>query len=272
MIIDGHHHIEDDYEPILRSMDALGIDMTVLVGVGVSDLGVVTIKDSPVFRSHFLLKTFGPMKARRIVKSKWFNEVILEKPRNDAVLRAMEEKPDRFAGFAFVNPARPEVLADIETCLDRGMKGIKFALLQFPEDMGGPRMKAICELARDRDVPIFVHPGITSESANMEPMIRAFPKNKFIIAHAGVQFFRETIEFAKKYEKVFVDTSSYIVTKRKLEILHRELGPEKIIFGSDVPVMAKDQKSAMEKITNLKIPDSHKEMILGENLRNLLGL
>ena len=270
MIIDGHQHIVDDYRPILARMDALGINRTVLLGVGVRDLSVVTIRNTPVFKSHLLFKTLGMIKARMLVNSRALKEGLLGDPRNDAVLRAIKEKPDRFSGFCFVNPESPHALDEINRCLDAGMKGIKLALVQYPTDLNGPKMAALCELARARKVPIFVHQGITRESSDVSNLVRRFQDVVFVIAHTGCQCFDEVMEMARTRDNVFVDTSSYIATRKKIQRICDTVGASKLIFGTDVPVMCKDPEDALEKIRTLKASDGDKEKILGRNLAAML--
>jgi len=193
MIIDGHCHIEAGHEHILARMDALGIDRTVLVGVGCRTLSVVTIRDSFIFRSHFLFRTLGTWRARRLVRSRALREALLDNPINERVLLALREKPDRFYGFAFVNPESDRALDEIRRCLAAGMRGIKLALLQYPADLSGPRVAAICELAAEHRVPLFFHQGLTPASSDARQMTAAFPAVSFIIAHAGVQYFGENL-------------------------------------------------------------------------------
>ena len=273
MVIDGHHHIDgDNYQAVVTSMDELGIDKTVLIGVGVSDMSVVTVKDSIVFRLDWLLKLLGPIKGRAVINSQEFKDVILSKPKNDDVLRAMAKCPERFEGFCFINPEQDDVMDEIERCFAGGMIGIKMALLQFPADLSGTNMKLICEYAKAKNAPIFLHQGITKESYDMTQMLKDFPTNYFIIAHAGVQLFQEAINAALKYENVFIDTSSYIVTPAKIKTMHKKLGASKILFGSDVPVMSDNQAIAFDKINNLDISDSDKQRMLGDNLKEILAL
>ena len=270
MIIDGHQHVVDDYRPILARMDALGIDRTVLVGVGVRDLSVVTIRNTPVFKSHFLFKTLGMMKARALVNSRALKEGLLGEPRNDAVLRAIKERPDRFFGFCFVNPESPRALDEIGRCLDAGMLGIKLALVQYPTDVNGPKMATICEVAQAKRVPIFVHPGITREASDISSLVKMYQGVVFIIAHTGCQCFDEVTELARTCNNVFVDTSSYIATQKKIQRICDTAGAEKLIFGTDVPVMCTDPAEALEKIRTLNASDADKEKILGGNLQRIL--
>lgn len=272
MIIDGHQHIVDDYRPILARMAALGIDRTVLVGVGVRDLSVVTIRNTPMLKSHFLFKTLGMMRARALVNSRALKEGLLSDPRNDAVLRAIKERPDRFSGFCFVNPESPRALDEISRCLDAGMKGIKLALVQYPTDLNGTKMAMLCEIARAKRVPIFVHQGITRESSEISGVVKMYQDVIFIIAHTGCQCFDEIMGLARTCDNVFVDTSSYIATRRKIQRICDTAGAGKLIFGTDVPVMCEDPAEALEKIRTLKASDADKEKILGGNLRRILKM
>jgi len=271
MVIDGHRHIAGDYAPILRRMDALGIGKTVLIGVGVRDLSLVTIHDSPVFRSHLLFRTLGMLKARRLVGSRAFRENLLRDPRNDDVLRAVRERPDRFAGFAFVNPESPNALPELKRCLEQGLRGIKLALVQYPTDLRGKNMTALCEVAREFAIPVFMHLGISSAASEAEWLAEAFSDVVFIIAHAGVQRFEETLVLAMRCDNVYVDTSSYIATVAKIRRLYTTLGAGKLIFGSDVPVMCRDEADALAKIDALHLPASEKRKILGGNLASVLA-
>ncbi|MGZ5001160.1 MAG: amidohydrolase family protein [Methylomonas sp.] len=191
MIIDGHRHIVDRFEPILAEMDASDIDKTVLVGIGVRDLAPVTIADSWVFRSHFLFRTLGMIKARQLVSSSEFQNNLLPAPRNDVVLEAIKQCPDRFAGFAFINPESPQGLTELQNCLDQGMQGLKLALVQYPSDLRGTHMAALCEIAQSFSIPVFMHLGLTVATSQPDWLLKAFPDVAFIIAHAGVQCFDE---------------------------------------------------------------------------------
>jgi predicted TIM-barrel fold metal-dependent hydrolase len=270
VIIDGHHHIVDNYEPILKRMDQLGIDGTVLVGVSVPDLSVVTIRPSLLFRSDLIFRTWGVVKARQILRSRALQESLMVDPRNDAVLRAVAARSDRFFGFAFVNPESPRALEIARSCLDAGLCGIKLTLFQYATDLAGDRMSALCELAREYRVPVFVHIGVRPESSNFEAPVCNFPEVNFILAHGGVHRFRDAIELARTRDNLFVDTSSYIVSPPKLKKLLESLGAGKLIFGTDVPVMARDPSEGLRKIEGLPLKPADRDLILGQNLLGLL--
>jgi len=271
MIIDGHHHICAEPSPILARMDKLGIDCTVLVGVGVRDLSVVTVRDSLVFRVPWLLKTFGVWKSRVLVNSRRLQETLMAQPDNDWVEAAIRQHPKRFRGFVFVNPALPGTLEEVERRLTAGFCGIKMALLQYPAALDGPEISALCEIADARRIPVFFHQGLTPATSDPSRMIRRFPNVNFIIAHTGVQYFEQALALAREHRNVWLDTSSYFVTEAKLRRLVREVGAQKLIFGSDMPVMVGDPEEALNKILALKISERERASILGENLQQILA-
>jgi predicted TIM-barrel fold metal-dependent hydrolase len=270
MIIDGHQHIESGYGNILARMDALGIDRTVLIGVGVRDLSVITIRDSLIFHHDILLRTIGQWRARRLLGSKLIKSVLMPQPDNDRVLAAIKEKPDRFYGFAFINPQIEGYMNELARCLDAGMQGIKLALPQYPADLSGKRVFALCEVAEARKIPIFFHQGLTPASSNAFTMVKAFPSVTFILAHAGAHYFHEALQLATANANVFVDTSSYFVTVPKLRRLCREIGPRRLIFGTDVPVMSRDPSEGLAKIRALKLDAADEKWVLGETLQKII--
>jgi predicted TIM-barrel fold metal-dependent hydrolase len=150
------------------------------------------------------------------------------------------------------------------------MCGLKLALVQYPTDLNGAKMAALCEVADRRNIPVFMHLGLTKASSQADGLVKAFPRVNFIIAHAGVQCFSETLALARRCENVFVDTSSYIATTGKIRDLCAKLGAGKLIFGSDIPVMCGSLAEALNKIDGLAIPDAEKAKILGGNLLNIL--
>lgn len=272
MIIDGHLHIAGEPRPILARMDALGIARTVLVGIGVRDLRAVTIRDSLVFRMPFLLRTVGVWRSRSVVRSLRTRELLLPCPDNDRVAAAVRAHPDRFLGFAFINPEHPDMLAEAERRLDMGFHGIKLALLQYPCALDGPEISALCNLAQARNVPIFFHQGLTADTADAARMVAHFPSVRFIVAHAGVQYFNQAVALAEANSNVWLDTSSYFVTPAKLRHLLRRPGFRKLVFGSDVPVMALDPADALAKIMALPLSASERDAILGGNLMSILEM
>ena len=109
---------------------------------------------------------------------------------------------------------------------------------------------------------------ISQLATTVDPMI------DLILAHLGSDLsanWKEHlagIEMARRHPNVYLDTGA-VVFSRYIEQAVKELGPEKIIFGSDEPEV--DCRLEIFKIRVLKLPKEQEEMILGGNMLRLLS-
>ena len=76
------------------------------------------------------------------------------------------------------------------------------------------------------------------------------------------------IEAAKRLANLYLDTSS-VVFFRYLEQAAYELPPEKLIFGSDGPLV--DSRVELYRIRLLKLTQEKERLILSGNILRLLG-
>jgi len=72
----------------------------------------------------------------------------------------------------------------------------------------------------------------------------------------------------KKHEHVFFDTA--LAQPQTILRFVREVGAERILFGSDIPFGT--MKLELQKVLSLPLNDREKEAILGGNIRRLTGL
>ena len=72
---------------------------------------------------------------------------------------------------------------------------------------------------------------------------------------------------ARRYPNVYLETSSVVFTEY-LERAAKELPPEKLIFGSDGPLV--DSRVELYKIRLLKLPRDHEAKVLSGNILRLL--
>ncbi|MDZ4849841.1 MAG: amidohydrolase family protein [Pirellulaceae bacterium] len=94
-----------------------------------------------------------------------------------------------------------------------------------------------------------------------------FPEQKFLCAHAGGEW-ENGIRAVRDSPNIFVETSGFDSTAGFLEMAVRELGAERIVFGSHLPTRSLGTELA--KITTAAISDEDRKKILGENYRKLI--
>jgi len=187
---------------------------------------------------------------------------------NEEIAEICGRHPGRFIAFADHSPAteagRIRSLM-LRECHDLGVRGIG--------EMEEEPNAELLEVAKELRLPILIHPP-QERVAPFYDFVPTNPDVNFIVAHlgsSGSEDFDEhlaAISLAKCYPNVYLDTSNVVLT-RYLKMAIEELGPEKILFGSDEP--ESDCRLEIFKIRNLKLPKDHEEMILGGNILRLLG-
>ncbi|MBI4660955.1 MAG: amidohydrolase family protein [Verrucomicrobia bacterium] len=184
---------------------------------------------------------------------------------NEEIASFARRWPDKFIGFA-KHDAKTEA-GKIRDLLRRevrelGLKGLKLHGVPSPE---------MVETAEELRIPILFHPPKVLESLEA---VRSAPKVAFIMAHLGNFASRDwkehvrAIEAAKAFPNLYLETSS-VVFVDYLERAAKELPAEKLIFGSDGPLV--DSRVELHKIRLLKLPPEKERLVLSGNILRLLG-
>lgn len=94
-----------------------------------------------------------------------------------------------------------------------------------------------------------------------------FPEQKFLCAHAGGEW-QQGIQAVRDSPNILVETSGFDPTAGFIEMAVRELGAERIVFGSHLP--SRSLGTEVGKIIGADISDRARRLIFGENYRKLL--
>jgi len=191
------------------------------------------------------------------------------------------KKHKEFITFASVDFLKENYIDDLHNYMKLGCKGLKIhPVIQqiLPSDK---RILNLLEEYQKYNLPACIHVGpcragfseIEAEKYaypnQVIKLIKLFPKINFIFAHMGLQFYKEVLEYAYKYENIYLDTSF-----QPIEILKKAenmVGSERIIFGSDFPLLS--QKSVIRIIKKSFQKNSLKlENILYNNINRLIKL
>ncbi len=189
---------------------------------------------------------------------------------NDRVADCVRRYPDRVVGFCYINyfEGGEEVQqAELKRCFDEfGFKGIKvinvnesYPLACRYFELDDP-LQPTWEFAQQRGAPILCHGIVTGEIA------RRYPGANFIVAHgSAVPDF--CISMAK-LPNVYCDMSATTMIAGTLELLCDKIGPQRILYGSDLPASDPGQRLGM--VMAAHISETDKELILGRNMQRLL--
>ena len=166
-----------------------------------------------------------------------------------------------------------------------GAKGIKVhpALQQFY--MGDDRMRPIYEACIELDIPIVTHSGPSrggdqyAEPRAFADVLRDYPRLRLVIAHMGGGAWRQLLELAQTFPQATFDCCEIMewcggtnaATDQQLAKLIKDVGPERVMMGSDWPWY--DIDHSVEIVMELPIlAQEEKEAILGANAQRILRL
>jgi len=207
-----------------------------------------------------------------------FESLVQAKP--ETVSIPLERWPDLLIGMIQLNANDvPASLDALDRWLRDGpMRGVYFAgggpgALTCADTNFYPLVERIAELGG----VIMQHtwfktggkqgPGESTPSELAELAAR-FPEQKFLCAHAGGEW-EKGIRAVRDSPNILVETSGFDATAGFVEMAVRELGPERVVFGSHLP--SRSLGTELSKVTAAEIPEAAKKIILGGNYRLLLG-
>ncbi|MBN1342290.1 MAG: amidohydrolase family protein [Phycisphaerae bacterium] len=243
MIIDGHVHIgtgsffhmSADGEFLVRQADAAGFDR--------------------LFVTH-LAALFYDMREG-----------------NDALGKELARFPDRLIGMATIPTPRfgDQAVDEVRRCHETyGMRGVK--TYSYPEaSIAEPASLPLMELAAELAMPVLVH--ITPDECDY--LMTRVPDVPLVMAHMGGHpwangDWQRAIAVAAKHPNLLLDTASSQIDNGMLERAVAEIGPERIVFGTDMPLL--DPYTQLAKVTGAIVTDEAKALILGGNYQRILGL
>ena len=235
-------------EELLAAMDEAGIDLSVILNIG--------------WESHELC-----------VKT------------NDYILDSVSRYPRRLIGFCAIQPrAGDAAIAEMQRCARAGAKGIgelRSDVQEFDLTDEGT-MKPVVDAALKHDLVLLTHSsepvgheysgkgGITPEI--LYSFITAFPKLRLVCAHwgGGLPFYALMPEVARALTNVLFDTAAtvFLYKPEIFEQVSRMIGSDKILFGTDYPLM--HQSRVLAQVQSAQLPKEAKVNILGANAEKLL--
>jgi len=187
---------------------------------------------------------------------------------NREVARIVASRPERFYGFAFVNPVRDSgrVMALVTEAVQRhGFCGIKV------HRHDARITREICEAARAFCLPVLYD--VMGEVSTVELLATEYPDVTFIIPHLG-SFSDDwraqlaLIDHLVRHPNVFTDTSGI----RRFDLLEQALkraGAQKILFGSDGPWLRPAVELA--KVRALGMQEADEKLVLAGNFLRLIA-
>ncbi|GIX03459.1 MAG: hypothetical protein KatS3mg113_0465 [Planctomycetaceae bacterium] len=193
---------------------------------------------------------------------------------NDEVIEAVAHWQHRCFPLAYVNPRyEKESVKEIERCVDHGpCVGIKLWVAVRCHEECLDRIVQTCHASQGI---IVQHtwwkttgnlPG-ESTPRDLAELAQRHPHIPFIMAHSGGNW-EYGIRCVRAHENVWIETAGFDPAAGFIEFAIREVGAERIVFGSDAP--GRSFASQLGKVESANLTQAQRRAIYQHNLRRLL--
>jgi hypothetical protein len=206
---------------------------------------------------------------------------------NDYILESVARYPQRLIGFCTVQPHSYEAaITEIERCTQGGIRGIgeirpDIQLFDLRDD---EVIEPLIKVIRKHKLILLTH---TSEPVGhnypgkgvitpdiIYPFITDHPDLTIVCTHwgGGLPFYALMPEVKQAMNNVFFDTaaSPLLYSPQIYNQVIQLISAEKILFGSDYPLLA--QSRLLDEIRSLNLPEATRDLILSGNAQKLLDI
>jgi predicted TIM-barrel fold metal-dependent hydrolase len=205
-------------------------------------------------------------------------------------LKAVTAFPGRIYGFGVFNPHFPkESLELVKAHLGaKGFVGVKVHPAGHRYPLDGENYKPLWEYTSRNGVPVLTHTWdatpqntypfeLVPAQENAQPKLVGtisdrYPTLSIIMAHSGghYQGHLQAIEAARTHKNVYVDIAGETIGFGLIEWFVKEIGAEKILFGSDINWL--DPRAHIGRVLGARITAEDRERIFFRNARSLFRL
>jgi hypothetical protein len=193
---------------------------------------------------------------------------------NNQVLEALRVGRERMLGFVYLNPNYLEFsLAEFDRCVRDGpMVGVK---LWVAKRAAAKELDLIVDRAAALKAVVFQHTwlktggNLAGESTPLDvaELARRHPSTQIICGHTGGNW-ELGIRAVRGVPNVMLDSAGSDPTAGFVEMAVREVGAERILYGSDIG--GRSFASQLAKVMGANVSEEARSRIFGGNLRQLL--
>jgi len=211
---------------------------------------------------------------------------------NDMTAEYVALYPQRFIGFAIVNPRQvAESVKELERCrLKLGFKGVKLHPSMQEFFSNSESMFPVYQYCQEHHLPILFHTGASLPSHSdkfshpilLDDVAAKFPDLKIVIAHMGRPYYQDAALLMRKHANIYADVCANQGRVGGTTMLEMALtwlkiyadGVKRLLFASDYPVF--DPKKGLDDLefirNNRFLPNSSDPIINDEEYQAITAL
>jgi uncharacterized protein len=224
-----------------------------------------------------------------VIKAKDIETTYDRKLTNEQVAEVVRKYPDRFIGFAGVDPYKGmDAVRELEYAVRTlGMKGLAMEPFEYHLPSNDRRFYPLYSKCVELDIPVNLHCSINFSTMSrmkygrpldLDDVAVDFPELKIVAMTAGWPWVSELIAVAWRHPNVYIEIAAVRPKYFDLpntgwgELLHygNTVIQDKILFASSWPLLPLDR--TIGEIKELPLKEEVKEKWLYRNSARLLGL
>jgi predicted TIM-barrel fold metal-dependent hydrolase len=192
------------------------------------------------------------------------------KENNNLIAAALKTNPDRFIGFAGINPVAEDAQEELDRVQDLGFKGLmidpEFHKSSFRSLSKVEELMVSCVYNK---MPVLFNTDNISTQTRWKPFYVSldtlafkFPSVRFIVSFRWPR----VDELMRTHENIYLYTGGHHNTPGIIPIL-KQVGPLRICMGTESPV--NHPGLTIMDLRYKKIPELYRELIMGKNAKRI---
>ena len=194
---------------------------------------------------------------------------------NEIVEDAVKRYPDEFIGLATINPEYDDE-EKIEQIIQKyhvelGFPGLKTFTPCQTIDYDDPLFARWLQFANDRDLYMVFDPkGGSGATECTRNVATRYPRLGLHLDHCGRswEYCKWAVRIMKEFPNTWGQLTFTLVTNGAIEYMVREVGAERVLFGTDTPM--RDPRPQLSWVIFTRLSEEDKRKILGENFAEIL--
>ncbi|MCA1644497.1 MAG: amidohydrolase family protein [Chloroflexi bacterium] len=196
---------------------------------------------------------------------------------NELVAEAVARHP-RLVGLARVDPnLEQDALTELDRAIEQlGLHGLFLHPWEETFRVNGPRVDPLLARCAERQIPVLIASGYPwlSEAAQIGDLARRFPNVTIVMTHGGQINISglgqaDAMSVLQRHARVCMETSG-VYRQDFLEDVATEIGPERVLFGSNSPVM--DMRLEVARARWATLTQDARALILAGNAQRVFRL
>lgn len=182
---------------------------------------------------------------------------------------------DQYYGIGRVDPRVEDAAEHARRALEEyDLHGLKLHPWEETFPITDPMVEPVLDVAAEFEAPVWVHAGYpnVSRALSVRRVVEAYPTVPFVLIHAAQLDISggsvgDVTLLARETENTHFELSG---TYRHdvIRNLVEDVGPERVLFGSNAPLF--DPRLEKARVTKADLPEDAKEIVLGEAVLHLL--